>query len=129
MRRYMLTVNAAQAEIIRDACELLARLRMGQFDKLEWLALLDMPRDAMDEFRRHARELEALLGDAYNTPRDDCGIRETAWDLYQVARHRLAWDNIDPNPEAWQPDTNSVQFREPRMTGTEPLAQIEEVAR
>jgi hypothetical protein len=120
---YTLTVTEEQVRIIRDACELLARLRMAQFDAIHHIALPDMPTEHLPEFREHAWALEAELANEYHTPHDQTGVREAAWDLYQVTRHRLAHDRLKPGE---QPDY-TVQFSTPRLTGREPLARIEQV--
>jgi hypothetical protein len=44
---------------------------------------------------------------------------KTAWDVYQVIRHRLAWEQ---NPKG---DPMSVQFDKLMKTATEPLPWLE----
>ena len=118
---YTLTVTERQAEIIAQACEILARLRMGQFDSIHYLAVPDMPTEYMPEFREHARALEELLRPMTQVPRDEAWVRETAWDVYQVVRYRLAHDRLGdgekPGPY--------VRYHAPMLTGTEPLARME----
>lgn len=52
-------------------------------------------------------------------------MSNVAWDVYQVTRHRLAWDraradgHTGDRPPAW-----GVSFDEPLQTSPEPLPQM-----
>jgi len=55
---------------------------------------------------------------------------EIAWDLYQVIRHRLAWDaaieegQIEKGERRKWPEMMGVCFDEPMQRGSQPLARI-----
>ena len=122
-RRYTLTVTEPQAALIRDACELLARVNMGQIDAVVYEASLRIE----NHFDLHAAHAIATqLADVIwpDGVQKHCARSNTAWDMYQVVRHRIAHDHLAPGA---QPDRTCVIYREPRRTGPEPLAAIEEV--
>jgi len=129
MTQYTLHLNAAQAATISHACEVLARLGMGQFkDALECLPLKEfMPPGFIEDMegiahilKKHTTIMNGV--GAYHA----IGSHKTderskiAWDLYQVTRHRLAWD---ANPKG---NHMSVMFDKPMKTSKEPLAWMEE---
>lgn len=127
---YTLTLTRRQAEELQEACELLARIKIGQIDH----AIERLPGyyDMRDYERRHEtvgeiRRLAAMLTTEATRRRDD-GI---AWDLYQVIRHRLSWDRaheqgiVKPGePRKW-PEMLGVCYDEPMPMGSEPLACIQ----
>ena len=82
MSKYTLTITARQASEISSACEILARLQMGQVD----MAVLELPGkqpkdyDALHEIQKMIERLVPA-----KIERGD----SIAWDLYQVIRHRL----------------------------------------
>jgi len=129
-RTYTLTLTERQAAELQEACELLARIKIGQIDH----AIERLPGyyDTRDYERRHATQHEikrlanSLMPEA--TRRREDGI---AWDLYQVIRHRLAWDRaydqgaIKPGePRKW-PEMMGVCYDEPLPMSGLPLAIIE----
>ena len=126
---YTLHLNTAQAATISKACEVLARLGIGQFrDALECLPLKEFAPNGWHEdmegiahiLKKHTTIMHGV--GAYHS----IGSHKTderskiAWDVYQVVRHRLAWD---ANPEG---DRMSVMFDQPMKTSKEPLAFMEE---
>jgi hypothetical protein len=125
---YTLHLNEAQARTISHACEVLARLGMGQFkDALECLPLKEFCPDGWHEdmegiahiLKKHTTIFSGV--GAYHAigSNKTSNASKTAWDLYQVVRYRLAWDA--------QPEGNpmSVMFDQPHKTSPEPLAWIE----
>ncbi len=138
-KTYTLTITARQAALIRDACEVLARLGMGQIrDALDHLPT--------DEFRPTSfhetadtivRMLEPLMKPSAYYPNQSPYRQqqrenmEIAWDLYQVIRHRLSWDYAIENgiikpgePRNWK-TMMGVNYDEPPHRGGEPLAKME----
>jgi len=110
---YQLTVTRIQAEVLRDACELLARCRLGQ--------IADACQQALDEHGKAgvpydlAMRCETAVKAAVGlTPNQSWGLgkhlaADRPWDLYQVLRHRLACDQaydkglVQPGqPRRWQ---------------------------
>ena len=125
-KTYTLHINAAQARVISTACEVLARLGMGQCrDALEHLPLRDtFPpgwHEDMEAIAHILKKHTTINGVDYHgigSPKTS-EESKTAWDLYQVVRHRLAWDaNPDGNPMR-------VDFDPPYKTGLQPLAFLE----
>lgn len=125
---YTMHLNTAQAATISKACEVLARLGMGQFkDALECLPTKELYPDGWHEdmegiahiLKKHTTIMNGV--GAYHA----IGSHKTderskiAWDLYQVTRHRLAWD---ANPKG---NHMSVMFDKPMKTSKEPLAWME----
>lgn len=132
MPTYKLTVNEKQLCIIRQACEWMARMYMGQVDCL----LFDMgigydSHDAHVAAQQLKEAMTGLDGHAYHSLTsdkvdDDARI---AWDIYQVVRHQLAWDNLKPEHERGVLDIMGVCFDVPRATSYDEheLATIEKV--
>lgn len=120
---YQLTVTRIQAEVLRDACELLARCRLGQ--------IADACQQALDEHGKAVvpydlamwceTAVKAAVGLA---PNQSWGVgkhlaADLPWDLYQVLRHRLAWDRalaegqVQPGQARRWPEMMSVCYDEP----------------
>ena len=136
-RTYTMTLNETQAGTVQIACEVLARLGIGQFrDALEQLPTTEFVPDGWHE---HMAAVENILRRHMQpngkTP-NQISTREqhqTAWDLYTLVRHRLSWDRaidegrIKPGePRKW-PEMMTVNYDDPHHTSKEPLAKIEEV--
>lgn len=128
MNTYTLHITEKQAQAISHACEVLARLGMGQFkDALECLPLREWRPDGWHEdmegighiLKKHTTVLHGVGAYHGISSAKTSAESKTAWDLYQVVRHRLAWD---AQPEG---DPMSVLFDQPMKTSREPLAQIE----
>ena len=115
MSKYTLTLTARQAAEISSACEIVARLQMGQVD----MALRELPGEQPKNYDA-LREIQQMIerGDSI------------AWDLYQVIRHRLSWDRayesgeIEKGERRKWPEMMGVSFDEPMKMGSEPLAVI-----
>jgi len=128
MTTYTLHITEKQAQTISHACEVLARLGMGQFkDALECLPLREWRPDGWHEdmegighiLKKHTTVLHGMGAYHGISSAKTSAESKTAWDLYQVVRHRLAWD---AQPEG---DPMSVLFDQPMKTSREPLARIE----
>lgn len=110
MARYTLTLSGEQLDAVKQACELYARVRLGQFDYLR-----DMLLDYKDKYFMERRALadsgfetaqRALFGVMYYSGKDNNGepmmkfapplhvkhdkLSERAYDAYQVIRYTLA---------------------------------------
>lgn len=139
MRTYTITLNETQAGTIQIACEVLARLGIGQFrDALEHLPTEEyMPPGFHEDMVAITAILRKHINPNGQTPHQ-ISTRErhqTAWDLYTLVRHRLSWDRavdegkIKPgDPRKW-PEMMTVNYDEPHHTSKEPMAKIEEVKR
>lgn len=137
---YTLTLTEQQARVLSEACEIMARLGMGQVGD----ALDQVPRvQPIDWSRWHddVRAVEAILRTHTGMARGQYrGIWQAAdrarvaWDLYAVIRHRLAWDRAiaegivaSGGARIW-PSMFQTHFDEPDHVGPEPLARMAQVA-
>lgn len=140
---YKLKITEDQAYVLSAACELFARLGMGQIRNI--VDFLPLNCDYED---RHA--FEDALSSLYKMIsargidgwRSSLGIQsedvtigaKRAWELYEVIRHRLSWDMADR--EGWiNPDGRrnwnkmmGVNFDEPHGITGEGLAKMEQEA-
>ena len=97
--RYILTLTPEQEYITEQALELLARLHIGQFERIAEL-LVD-PRDQENYCKRRdlARDLLRLAAivvfgrSAYNYPdvKERSAEHELAWTIYSVLRYTRSW--------------------------------------
>ena len=136
-RTYTMTLNETQAGTVQIACEVLARLGIGQFrDALEQLPTTEFVPDGWHEDMAAVENiLRRHMQPNGKTP-NQISTREqhqTAWDLYTLVRHRLSWDRaidegrIKPGePRKW-PEMMTVNYDDPHHTSKQPLAKIEEV--
>ena len=131
--QYTLTLSAQQAAVLQEALEVYARLGMGQVDD----ALRCLPAPATVDICERAeviREVERQLAPVMRGP--DGRLPPTsqpsksAWDLFQVVRHRIAWDHayargvLKPGePRRWS-EMFGCQYDEPLPSSGEPLARI-----
>ena len=129
---YTLTITERQARVLSMACEVLARLGMGQFkDALDHLPEADQ-RDWSawhDDMEQISRILSKHMPGGIDISNADEEAR-TAWDLHAVIRHRLAWDRAkaegvtDGTKREW-PAMMQVSYDEPMKYSEEPLAKME----
>lgn len=127
-KAYILELTGAQARVIQRACEIYSRLCMGQLEHVTditiWGEAEPKEEHAIEasRIRAHANVMKfEMFG---FQPAESWGIYQTpnpartAWDIYQVIRHRLACD-IRPTPERW-----SVDYNTPMKCGDEKLPKI-----
>ena len=130
-RVYTITVTETQLGHLRDACELLARCRIGQIDAA--------CREVLDEHGRAAvpydaaKQAEDLVKASIGlSPNGSWGVgkhgtADIPWDMYQVFRHRLAWDQayeegiIQPGAKRDYYSMMGVSYDPPMQHGAEPL--------
>lgn len=142
MTIYTLTITERQAYALSSACEILARLGMGQTrDALErlplaaerdysrWHKTLEIVEHLLSEHTiGHVDGWRASLGIKSQDASEESRI---AWDLYQVIRHRIAWDRAadeglvnEDGSRNW-PEMMGVNYDEPMQVSAEPLARME----
>lgn len=139
---YQITISEKQAGIIQTALELYSRIHMGQFDVivdqlLGYRKIRELSWEAIQELRDGMRALEPVFTGL--SPHAYYGIHSdmvsdnarVAWDLQQVVRNRLAWDN-DPAPDVkdrWKDSRRfGVQYDDPMQSSeVERLATISRV--
>ena len=141
-RTYTITVTERQARIISNACELMARIGIGQWPKflnylpganrMNWN---DMREELLPVMGRHLTPFVGIdgwyssLGGGSDKSAPDT---DEAFDLNAVIRHRLAWDRAmdngitDGTTRNW-PVMIGVDYDDPMHWGKEPLARIEAV--
>ena len=131
MTTYTLTITATQAAAISHACEVLARLGMGQYtDALECLPTKELRPDGWNEDMAaigHILSKHTYAYGVYNQRNEPkrTAMSKVAWDVYQVTRHRLAWDRARADGHTGdKPPTWGVSFDTPTQTSPEPLPQM-----
>lgn len=124
MPNYKIVCDEVQLSVVASACELYARLMMGQFNTILFnvLSHLDIPTDRYHEIQR-------LLDDAgkkvWNSGGGHPGIRHddmpdasrVAWDAYCVIRQLLAFQR---NPDGGF----GVDFDPPMRSSKQPLMEV-----
>lgn len=141
---YSLKINQQQAQTLRLACEVLARLGMGQFHQ----ALENMPIDWKKAYSQDWNDDLMAIGkilskhtvsnvDGWGKSLGINNASETskiAWDLYQVIRHRISWDRAieegivenENSPRDWS-KMMMVSYDEPFKCSEDSLALIEKL--
>ena len=138
-RTYTITVTERQARIISNACELMARIGIGQWqeflnylpgaNKMNWN---DMREELLPIMERHLKPAVGIngwnsslgVGSEKSAPDTD-----EAFDLSAVIRHRLAWDRAVDNGITDGVTRNwdvmmAVDYDDVMHWGKEPLAEI-----
>ncbi len=123
-KKYEISLNAEQADLLVKALDLFTRIGLGQFE-----AVLE----AYDRDLKLPLEKRELITSGLNTAKLAAGhpvngsfginnpamhekFRDT-WDICQVVRHRLAWDRKpEGGPQVW--------FDRPYRAGALPLITI-----
>jgi len=126
--KLLLEITREQARVISEACELLARLHMGQLKEILWvwgpnkIDSWEWANNLIEALRRRLFP-ELLEGQFYPiTSKKIPDEARVAFDLHQVLRHHLT----GPKPKQGFP---SVCHDEPRQTSQEqPLAVIKEIS-
>lgn len=143
VKRYTIELTEHQAQTMATACEVLARLGIGQFrDALEKLPTTEYrPQGWNDDMDTIGRMLSKHTIGNVDGWRSSLGINhekvreqsKDAWDLYQVIRHRLSWDRAiadgitDGKSRNWSGGMMGVNYDEPHKTSDQPLAIIKEM--
>lgn len=140
VKTYTLHITRQQALTLQVACEVLARLGLGQFrDALEHLPTSEWRPEGWNEdmdaigaiLSKHTIQGVDGWRHSLGIGNDKTGdTAKDAWDLHCVIRHRLSWDaaiergDIQPGePRKW-PEMMGVSYDEPMRHGKEPLARI-----
>lgn len=134
---YQLTVTEEQLQAIRDACEIKARLHLGQLDDAlrccynkDGVSVVDY--DTIKSVEAIIKPLQGLR------PHASYGIGafrivDRLWEIYSTVRHRLAWDRAyaagkikSGEPRNWS-EMMGVQYDEPMSVSGEPLPKVEKI--
>lgn len=127
---YKLTLSERQAHCIKSACETQSRLEFGQLGAITDALSGVLLHEDWQLLCEKVRELEGFISKLprKNTLRSD--YCEMSWDLYQVIRHRLAWDRAykqgiikQGDMRKW-PEMITVDYDDPHHKSTEKLCLI-----
>lgn len=139
--KYTIELSKKQMAIISSACELYARLGIGQWREIEKFLPLEKVidyesfHDCMDSIGRELSKFMISNVDGY---RSNLGISNRmvndscrdAWDIHAVLRNRLAWDRAlakgvvkEGEPRKW-PEMMGVDYDEPCKLGCETLVKV-----
>lgn len=95
---YRITLNAKQLEAISTVAEIASRVSIGQVGEVARLARMCRLSEETEESLK--KELfPELSKDAYHSIGSEVSYQsgsQLLWDFYQVARNRLAFDNLSP---------------------------------
>jgi hypothetical protein len=141
LKQYQVTLTEHHMQVISTACELLARVGIGQIDFLDHLPLKDkylFPHEEKAQIREIIKNLTISGVDGWASnlgiSSDNTDIEsKRAWEIHQSFRHRLSWDRaveqgIIESIESrrkW-PEMMGVNFDEPMGLTDEALPQIKE---
>jgi hypothetical protein len=125
-RAYRLTLTEDQLRVIKSSLESYSRMAIGQFktslEEVWYDKVYKVDRKRLEAACDELKELFTGLmskGASYGIHQEE--VREEAriaYDLNQVIRHRLAYDD---NPKGG----NTVNYHEPLRSSTQPLPIIE----
>lgn len=127
--QYVLTLSPEQALVVERACELLARVHIGQFRTVTEM-LLDFQRD-MDDYCQRRDMANTLLYQAaiaifgrnvFGQPDIEKKSleHERAWLIYTTLRHARSWHDNPEGAKTW-----SVCYDKPMPYGIEPMPKCE----
>lgn len=120
---YTLTVTENQLSVISEACDLLARIKAGQYTALHgYMSMMDVGHVTWNMLLAWERsKVVKFVGDPVHIPMD----------IHQVLRHRLAWDRAyktgiikKGEPRKW-PEMMTVDYDTPTIRSGEPKVVIE----
>lgn len=133
MPNYKLTLSEKQAHCIKSACETQARLEMGQLGAVSDAMCEYLNNDDWQLLVEKVRELEQFIWKLPRKKTTRSNYSELSWDLYQVIRHRLSWDNaietgiIKEGEQRKWPEMSTVNYDEPMHKSAELLCLIEKI--
>lgn len=142
---YTITLTRTQADLISQACDLIARLGIGQWPEF----IRHLPGDIALRGYHHAREsLQPVMSDLlaqypigpnkivingwgshlgiFNPNAPECARR--AMDIHKVVRHRLSWDWAEAegmtDGKKRTPEMIGFNYDTPRRSSDQPLPTI-----
>ncbi|MCD0167279.1 hypothetical protein [Deinococcus sp. 12RED42] len=118
-RTYTLTVTGEQLRMISRACEVAARISIGQVDAVAFHLLASLPSGQYSEVQDALETAQTLITGAPNVsgaPNDQMRDQhELAWSIYHAARYRLYLDQCADDGRT--PDRMTVMSDPPRPCG------------
>ena len=122
---YTITLNEKQARTIMFACEMLSRLKMGQFDNLRDICLRKNIQIDIEEHNLIEKKLKSMYfpelssSTYYGTSNKEIGeTGQISFDIYQVIRQYISFDTR-PIDEHF-----TVNYDDPFYASTEPPIKI-----
>jgi hypothetical protein len=131
--KYTIDLTEDQAATVGIACELLARVGIGQVrEVLRHVQHLDGVKNNIANEMALREMMETVGADLTGVRNGGPGIHHKslpqrirgAWDVAQVVRHRLALDRLAPGEKI---NFMGVQYEDPVRAGDEPLPTIKAV--
>lgn len=124
---YTLTLTRTQLMAVRDACEAMARVQMGQMDSIAFNMLTGLPIDAFCEVRDALTAIGPMVTGKcpghYATRNDQMKrLHEIAWGIYWAVRHPLYLDGCAERGE--QPSPLCVLNDPPEPCGGQPVPEV-----
>lgn len=137
MTRYIIECNEAQMQILSGACELLARLGIGQFrGALEYMPTREFRPDGWnDDMDAIGRMLSRHMHCGVDGYSSSLGINHektpasarVSWDLHTAFRHRLALDRAAAEGVRDSSEMMGVHFDPPSNVSGEPAVTVRRV--
>lgn len=121
---YTITLNQKQANAVMFACEMISRLKMGQFDCLLDICLrknINIDREIHYEIEQQLKSLyfpELSTSSYHGISNNEVGVGQITWDIYQVIRQYVSFD-ITPVDEYF-----TVNYDDPFFISSEPPIKI-----
>lgn len=125
--RYTITVTQTQLVYIRDACELLSRLHIGQLEHVEE-KIHGLPHEVRRELRNALLKINPMVTGldyvhASRAPNEQTRLAHNiAWGLYHGIRYPLYLERCAELGE--QPDPITVLSRPPSPEGGQPVPEV-----
>ena len=136
MTKYVVELTDTQLKLISDACEICARLKLGQIGPaLIKLELKNMKGRVITDYE-FGKSVESLIKPMMGLEADTVwGVgyseqTDSLFDIHESIRHRLAWDAahasgmIEPGDKRKWPEMMAIDYDEPMKCGLEPLPVI-----
>ncbi len=136
MTKYVIELTDVQLKLISDACEICAKLKLGQIGPaLTKLELKNIQGRVISDYD-FGKSVESLIKPIMGLKYDSAwGVgyseyTDSLFDIHEAIRHRLAWDEahasgmIEPGEKRKWPEMMSIDYDEPIKCGLEPLPVI-----
>lgn len=143
-KKYTVTLTEKQLNAIADACDLLQRVQLGQWQEIQDSLPLRFPVE-YDQFHRDIRLIGEILSqhmlDGINGVSSSLGIGHSSlpesngilYDLYKVIRRKLALEKLIEDGKIRHENVSRnelpiyIQYDEVHSWGGEPLMTIEQI--
>jgi len=142
---YVLKINKTQAQVLSLACEVLARVGIGQIrSALEQMPVRKLGNQEYSQYHSDLDTIGYMLSkwnkgnvDGYRSSISICGDAsheaKVAWELYQTIMNRLSWDRayedgiVKPGEARKWPEMFGVNYDDPMPLTQEKPAKMEKI--